>query len=94
MTYQPVQPHTKEEAEATFAQGTRKPIIDALLGVTYYEEDWRWVQNACLALLDGPDPHIQWVAIQCLGHFITHLTLQECFLRSRLTPLIRIWLPR
>ncbi|GHO46048.1 hypothetical protein [Ktedonospora formicarum] len=76
MTYKPVQPHTKAEAELAFALGIKNHIIDALLGVTYYEEDWRWVQNACLALLDDPDHHIQWVAIQCLGHLATfHHTL-------------------
>ena len=75
-TYKAVQPYTKEEAEAAFAQGTRAEIIDALLGVTYYVEDWRWVQTACLAWLDRPESGVQWNAIQCLGHLATfHHTL-------------------
>ena len=74
--YKAVQPHTKQEAEAAFAQGTRAEIIDALLGITYYVEDWRWVQTACLAWLDRSDSGVQWTAIQCLGHLATfHRTL-------------------
>lgn len=69
--YKAVEPHTKEEAEAAFAQGTSAEITDALLGVTYYVEDWRWVQTACLALLNRPDTQIQWISIQCLGHLAT-----------------------
>ena len=76
MTYRDVQPYTKEEAEAAFAQGTHAEIIDALLGVTYYVEDWRWVQTACLAWLDRSESGVQWNAIQCLGHLATfHKTL-------------------
>jgi hypothetical protein len=69
--YRAVQPHTKQEAETAFVQGTSAEITDALLGVTYYVEDWRWVQTACLALLDRSDTQIQWTAIQCLGHLAT-----------------------
>lgn len=76
MSYQRVQPYTKDEAERVFAQGTSEQISDALLGVTYYVDDWRWVQTACLALLERSDTQIQWMAIICLGHLATfHKTL-------------------
>lgn len=71
MVYRGVQPYTREEAEVAFAQGTSAEITDALLGVTYYVDDWQWVQTACLALLNRPDTQIQWVSIQCLGHLAT-----------------------
>lgn len=71
-----VEPYTKEEAEVAFAQGTSEQIRDALLGVTYYVEDWRWVQSACLTLLDSSDTQVQWMALTCLGHLATfHRTL-------------------
>jgi hypothetical protein len=71
-----VEPHTKEEAEVAFAQGTREQIRDALLGVAYYEKDWRWVQSACLAFLNGSDTYLQGLAITCLGHLaMFHKTL-------------------
>ncbi len=70
-TYRAVQPHTKEEAEAAFAHGTREQIRGALLGVTYYVDDWRWVQTACLDWLDRADSSLKWTAIQCLGHLAT-----------------------
>lgn len=74
--YKAVQPHTKEEAETALAQGTREQIIDALLGVTYYVEDWRWVQGVCLDLLASDRADLYWNAIQCLGHLATfHHTL-------------------
>src|SRR5258708_1151538 len=76
MTYRAVQPYTKEEAEVAFAHGTREQIRDALLGITYYVDDWRWVQNACLDWLGRSDSSLQWTAIQCLGHLATfHKTL-------------------
>ena len=76
MQYHSIQPYTKDEAESVFKQGTSEQITEALLGVTYYEEDWRWVQTACVALLAGSDPAVQWTAIQCLGHLaIFHSTL-------------------
>ena len=71
MTYERVQPYTKQEAEAVFTQGTSAEITNALLGVTYYVKDWRWVQTACLALLNHANTQVQWVAIQCLGHLAT-----------------------
>lgn len=71
MPYKRVQPHTKEEAEEIFAQGTSEQIRDALLGVTYYVEDWRWVQSACLEALESSDMLVQEIAILCLGHLAT-----------------------
>lgn len=74
--YKAVQPHTKAEAELALAQGTREQIIDALLGVTYYVDDWRWVQGICLDLLASDRADLYWNAIQCLGHLATfHHTL-------------------
>lgn len=74
--YRAAKPYTKAEAEVIFAQGTSEQIADALLGVTYYVEDWRWVQSACLAFLDSSDAHTQKMAIICLGHLATfHKTL-------------------
>jgi hypothetical protein len=76
MIYKRVQPYTKEEAEVAFAQGTSEQIRDALLGITYYVEDWHWVQSACLAALESSDTLIQEIAILCLGHLATfHKTL-------------------
>jgi hypothetical protein len=76
MEYKSVQPHTQSEAAVAFAQGTSEQISDALLGITYYMEDWRWVQSACLTLLDNSDDNVQWIAIICLGHLATfHGTL-------------------
>lgn len=69
--YKAVELYTREEAEAVFAQGTSDQIIAALLGVTYYEEDWRWVQSSCLTLLNASDINVQWMAIICLGHLAT-----------------------
>ena len=74
--YKAVEPFTKEEAEVAFAQGTSEQINDALLGVTYYVENWRWVQSACLTLLDSSDTQVQGMALTCLGHLATfHRTL-------------------
>ncbi len=43
-------------------------MVHALLGVTYHEPDWEWVQGWCLRFLEFSDPDIRNTAIACLGH--------------------------
>lgn len=67
-TYHDVRPTTKEDAEQAFQSANAKRIVDALLAVSYFEPDWRWVQDHCLAFLDSHDPEVCATAITCLGH--------------------------
>ncbi len=48
--------------------GDGKTIAEALVGVTYHDPDWRWIQDTCLNLLNHPDAGVRAIAITCLGH--------------------------
>jgi len=67
-TYQSVFPISRANAERTFAEGDSKAIADALLGLAYYDEDWRWVQDVCLRYLAGEDESLKATAATCLAH--------------------------
>src|ERR1051326_2548243 len=43
-------------------------ICDALVGIAYYDPDWRWVQSYCLLFLNHRDADIRGLAATCLGH--------------------------
>jgi hypothetical protein len=42
-------PTTHEEAEEAFASDDLEIVFDALVWMTYYDDDWRWVQEFCLS---------------------------------------------
>lgn len=43
-------------------------VSDALLSATYYDPDWRWVQERCLEFLDHNDRGVRALSATCLGH--------------------------
>jgi hypothetical protein len=70
MLYQSVQPISRSEAERIFAGNDEHEICNALVGVAFYDSDWKWVQDQCLRFLDTPDIAIgiRSLAATCLGH--------------------------
>jgi len=68
MRYHAVLPISRGEAESAFATDDADRIIDALLSVTYYDPDWRWVQGWCLRLAKSPSVWVRRTAVTCLGH--------------------------
>jgi hypothetical protein len=68
MKYEEILPIAKEQAEKAFGRNISDEIVHALLGVTYHEADWEWVQDRCLDFLDSPMPDVRNTAITCLGH--------------------------
>jgi hypothetical protein len=50
------------------ASGSQEQITDALVGLAYHEQDWRWVQSQCLRFLSSADPDVRGLAATCLGH--------------------------
>jgi len=68
LQYEDVVPVDKEKAAQTFQSNDSDKIVHAMLGVTYHESDWEWVQEWCLRFLDSTDPALRNVAIICLGH--------------------------
>lgn len=59
---------SKQAAEKAFASTKVKYICDALVSITFYESDWKWVQNKCLDFLNDENSEIRGLAATCLGH--------------------------
>lgn len=66
--YHEVKQVSKEDAEYAFQHESARKIVDALLGITFFHPDWRWVQEQCLVFLDSPRRDVCNTAITCLGH--------------------------
>jgi hypothetical protein len=58
----------KVDAERIFASNNVENICDAMLSITFYENDWKWVQDKCLILFQNANPKISSLAATCLGH--------------------------
>ncbi len=68
MYFEEINPMSRRYAEIVFAQDNTEKIEEALLRVTFHDEDWHWVQSYCLQFLAYPDKDVRAVAAICLGH--------------------------
>ena len=59
---------TKKEAEKLLYSTNEADVTNILLYVCLNFEDWEWVQDACLKLLNSENENICGLAITCLGH--------------------------
>jgi hypothetical protein len=66
--YQDVLPIKKNDAEIFFASNEIEKIATTLVSISFYEKDWKWVQDKCLEYLFHPDDVISGLAATCLGH--------------------------
>lgn len=63
-----VNPISRDLAEKAFESNDTKKICDALIRVTYYDDDYNWVQKKCVGYLKSNDIDVKRLAIICLGH--------------------------
>jgi HEAT repeat len=68
LKYQEPQPVERADAIRIFSSGTSDEICDALIGVTFHDPDWRWVQDRCLTFLGDENSDVRAIAATCLGH--------------------------
>jgi len=68
MRYEEVRPVSRDEADAAFSSGSPEAISRALVSIAYHDDDWRWVQDTCIAFTNYPDPQVSGLAVTCLGH--------------------------
>jgi|SRR6516225_3897304 hypothetical protein len=68
MEFEQINPLNKQQAERAFASADTEKIVHALLGTTFHEPDWEWVESRCLQYLESPVPDLRNTAIICLGH--------------------------
>ncbi len=68
IVYYKVIPFTQKEAEKAFANGNPKEISHALLGLAYFEPDWKYVRDLCVKFLSDKTNKNHSMAAICLGH--------------------------
>jgi hypothetical protein len=68
MKYKEVLPMSRKQAETAFSSELVMEICDALLSVTYYNPDWKWVQTQCIFFCKHSNSDIRGLAATCIGH--------------------------
>jgi len=57
------------EHELTLLQSDNYEVsTKSLLAITFNDEDWKWVQDLCLDLINHPNDILSRLAVTCLGH--------------------------
>lgn len=88
--YKAPEPIEREEAIRFFATGTDDEILDALLSVALYDEDWKWSQEQCLHFINHANTDIRRIAALGLGHIARiHRNLDRKHVVSVLNKLIK-----
>mgnify|MGYP000845725764 FL=1 len=78
MEYHNIPSIDRKTALAIFESNNVEKICHALLSITFYDSDWRWVQEICLKLLASDNHNISSLAATCLGHIARiHKTLDK-----------------
>ncbi len=67
LVYREPQPISRSDAKSAFDSGDPSQIIRALVGLTYHDPDWKWVERTCLDFCDHSDPQVRGLAASCLG---------------------------
>jgi hypothetical protein len=82
-------PTTHEEWEDELLSENLEGIFDVLLWITYFHDDWQWVQDWCLQFLDHPNPDVRALAVNCLADLAQlHKTLDTNKVVPRLQQLM------
>ena len=68
MTYAEPTFHSRVDAVAALSSPDDRVVCDALLGITFRDPDWRWVQSECAELASHPSPAVRGLVATCLGH--------------------------
>lgn len=66
--YEAPRPYSREEAEKIFASGDTTAISQMMIGLAFYDDDWRWVQSHCLALSLNEESHLRYISALCISH--------------------------
>ena len=69
---------TKKKAEKLLASQDEVDVINTLLYICFNFDDWEWVQNICLELMQSENDNICGLAITCVGHLARiHSTIDK-----------------
>ena len=68
MKYVEIRPISLEEAKIMLSSENPEQVREALLGAVESVDDWHWLQEKCMRLVDSDDVWTARTAITCLGH--------------------------
>ena len=68
MSYEPIPPISREEAEAVFVQDDPHAVLKALLGLALWDPDGHWVEQQCFRFSEHPDSDVRGAVPLCLMH--------------------------
>jgi hypothetical protein len=60
--------HESEEIEKKLRSKDSTIVINTLLEITFHNQNWEWVQDLCIELLENKNPDIKGLAVTCIGH--------------------------
>lgn len=60
--------YSRERELSLLQSGNDEISTRALLAITFNDNDWKWVQDLCLDLINHPNNTISFLAVTCLGH--------------------------
>lgn len=60
--------HESEEIEKNLKSKDSTVVINTLLEITFHNQNWEWVQDLCIELLENKNPDIRGLAVTCIGH--------------------------
>jgi hypothetical protein len=82
-------PTTHVEAEEAFESHDLETVFDALVWMTYYDDDSSWVQAWCLSFTYHSNPGLRVLATSCLADLAKlHKALDRELVLSRLSELL------
>ncbi|MFB9327081.1 HEAT repeat domain-containing protein [Paenibacillus aurantiacus] len=66
--------------------GEVKKVVDALLALTFHNDDWKAVQEICIRCSSDQNPNVRGIAILCFGHLARiHGDLEQ----DKVLPIVR-----
>ena len=76
---------SRGDLDAALESGDDALSAQALVGLVFHDDGWRWCQNKCLELLGHQSFRLRGIAITCLGHIARiHGQLDVALVQSEL----------
>jgi len=79
---------TKKKATELLQSADKVTVLNTLLEVVHTFDNWRWVQDKCLELINKEDSDIKGLAIICLGHLARIHSIID---KDKVLPVLQKW---
>ena len=68
LVYEAPREYSRKEAAEIFASEDIDSILRLMVGLAYYDPDWKWVQDKCLTLSEHKVFNLRYIAALCFSH--------------------------